>query len=75
LEQLAEGISQQLMTVQPKGVALLGLAQGVEEGGAVRVVAQGGWVVVALVACVVNDPIGHESRLASHHPSLRVSAR
>lgn len=67
-------MAQQTKAVQPKGVALLGLAQGFEEGGAVGVVAEHGWAIVAPVPCVVHEPIGHDSRLASH-PSQRAVGR
>src|SRR5206468_3057935 len=40
------------------------------QGGAARVVAQHGWAAVAPVPCVEDEPSGHESRLASQHPSL-----
>src|SRR5437667_9075794 len=73
LEQPVEGMAQQTRAVQLKVIALLGLAQGFEEGGAVGVVAQHGLVVVAPVPWVVDAPIGPESRLASHQPRRRAS--
>src|SRR5579875_537253 len=73
LQDQMEMVVHQAISVESKGIALLGLGQGLEELVEVGIVEEDAGAVVATVEGVINQAIRHQSRLSSHASSLTSS--